>query len=154
MGKTNMVEIDIPATREAIDGSGKTMAALSEEIGRCPSYLSYTVKSGRLPEYAFRRLCVLLGVSEGDLLKKQAVTPPPQKAEAEAVSGCETIGYSVKLDVYPKKVRFAVLFNGEEIMHAWSSIRGARELDLMQSISYAAHMCYKQKEMKVIEEEE
>lgn len=153
MGKTNMVEIDIPATREAIDGSGKTMAALSEEIGRCPAYLSYTVKSGRLPEYAFRRLCVLLGVSEGDLLKKQAVTPP-QKAEAEAVSGCETIGYSVKLDVYPKKVRFAVLFNGEEIMHAWSSIRGARELDLMQSISYAAHMCYKQKEMKVIEEEE
>ena len=153
MGKTNMVEIDIPATREAIDGSGKTMAALSEEIGRCPAYLSYTVKSGRLPEYAFRRLCVLLGVSEGDLLKKQTVTPP-QKAEAEAVSGCETIGYSVKLDVYPKKVRFAVLFNGEEIMHAWGSIRGARELDLMQSISYAAHMCYKQKEMKVIEEEE
>lgn len=153
MGKTNMVEIDIPATREAIDGSGKTMAALSEEIGRCPAYLSYTVKSGRLPEYAFRRLCVLLGVSEGDLLKKQAVTPP-QKAEAEAVSGCETIGYSVKLDVYPKKIRFAVLFNGEEIMHAWGSIRGARELDLMQSISYAAHMCYKQKEMKVIEEEE
>ena len=133
--------------------SGKTLAVLSEEIGRCPSYLSYAVNKGQIPEYAFRRLCVLLGVSEGDLLKKQAVTPP-QKAEAEAVSGCETIGYSVKLDVYPKKVRFAVLFNGEEIMHAWSSIRGARELDLMQSISYAAHMCYKQKEMKIIEEEE
>nr|DAG69246.1 MAG TPA: repressor regulating protein [Caudoviricetes sp.] len=78
MGKTNMVEIDIHATREAIDGSGKTMAALSEEIGRCPSYLCYTVKSGRLPEYAFRRLCVLLGVSECDLLKKQEVTPPSE----------------------------------------------------------------------------
>lgn len=153
MGKTNMVEIDISATREAVYDSGKSLAVLSEEIGRCPSYLSYAVKNGRIPEYAFRRLCVLLGVSEGDLLKKQAVTPP-QKAETEAVSGCETIGYSVKLNVYPKKVRFAVLFNGEEIMHAWSSIRGARELDLMQSISYAAHMCYKQKEMKVIEEEE
>lgn len=148
-----MVEIDTSATREAVYDSGKTLAVLSEEIGRCPSYLSYAVNKGQIPEYAFRRLCVLLGVSEGDLLKKQAVTPP-QKAEAEAVSGCETIGYSVKLDVYPKKVRFAVLFNGEEIMHAWSSIRGARELDLMQSISYAAHMCYKQKEMKVIEEEE
>lgn len=153
MGKTNMVEIDISATREAVYDSGKTLALLSEEIGRCPSYLSFAVNSGRIPEYAFRRLCVLLGVSEGDLLKKQAVTPP-QKAETEAVSGCETIGYSVKLNVYPKKVRFAVLFNGEEIIHAWSSIRGARELDLMQSISYAAHMCYKQKEMKVIEEEE
>lgn len=153
MGKTNMVEIDTSATREAVYDSGKTLAVLSEEIGRCPSYLSYAVNKGQIPEYAFRRLCVLLGVSEGDLLKKQAVTPP-QKAELEAVSGCETIGYSVKLDVYPKKVRFAVLFNGEEIMHAWSSIRGARELDLMQSISYAAHMCYKQKEMKVIEEEE
>lgn len=148
-----MVEIDTSAAREAVYDSGKTFAVLSEEIGRCPSYLSYAVNKGRIPEYAFRRLCVLLGVSEGDLLKKQAVTPP-QKAEAEAVSGCETIGYSVKLDVFPKKVRFAVLFNGEEIIHAWSSIRGARELDLMQSISYAAHMCYKQKEMKIIEEEE
>lgn len=153
MGKTNMVEIDISATREAVYDSGKTLALLPEEIGRCPSYLSFAVNKGRIPEYAFRRLCVVLGVSEGDLLKKQAVTPP-QKAEAEAVSGCETIGYSVKLDIYPKKVRFAVFFNGEEIVHAWSSIRGARELDLMQSISYAAHMCYKQKEMKVIEEEE
>lgn len=153
MGKTNMVEIDISATREAVYDSGKTLALLSEEIGRCPSYLSFAVNKGRIPEYAFRRLCVILGVSEGDLLKKQAVTPH-SKAEAEAVSGCETIGYSVKLDVYPKKVRFAVLFNGEEIVHAWSSIRGARELDLMQSISYAAHMCYKQKEMKIIEEEE
>lgn len=153
MGKTNMVEIDIPATREAIDGSGKTMAALSEEIGRCPAYLSYTVKSGRFPEYAFRRLCVLLGVPESDLLRKQTVAPP-SKAEAVSVSNCDAIGYSVKLDVYPKKVRFAILFNGEEVIHSWSGIRGARELDLMQSISYAAHMCYKQKEMKVIEEEE
>lgn len=153
MGKTNMVEIDTSAAREAVYDSGKTLAVLSEEIGRCPSYLSYAVNKGRIPEYAFRRLCVLLGVSEGDMLKKQAVNPL-QKAEVEAVSGRETIGYSVKLDVFPKKVRFAVLFNGEEIIHAWSSIRGARELDLMQSISYAAHMCYKQKEMKVIEEEE
>lgn len=153
MGKTNMVEIDISATREAVYDSGKSLAVLSEEIGRCPGYLSYAVKEGRIPEYAFRRLCVLLGVSEGDLLKKQAVTPP-QKAEAENVSNTKSIGYSIKLDVFPKKVRFAVLFNGEEIIHAWSGIRGARELDLMQSISYAAHMCYKQKEMKVIEEEE
>ena len=150
---TNMVEIDTSATIEAVHDSGKTWALLSEEIGRCPSYLRTAVKRGRIPEYAFRRLCVLLGVSEGTLLKKQGVTPH-QKAEAEAVSGCETIGYSVKLAVYRKKVRFAILFNGEEIIHAWSSIRGARELDIMQSISYAAHMCYKQKEMKVIEEEE
>ena len=76
--------------------------------------------------------------------------PPPSKAEEVAVSNCDAIGYSVKLDVYPKKVRFAILFNGEEVIHSWSGIRGARELDLMQSISYAAHMCYKQKEMKVI----
>ena len=153
MRMTNMVEIDTSATIEAVHDSGKTLALLSEEIGRCPSYLSTVVKRGRIPEYAFRRLCVLIGVLGSALLKKQRVTPP-QEAEAEAVSDCETIGYSVKLAVYTKKLRFAVLFNGEEIIHAWSSIRGARELDLMQSISYAAHMCYKQKEMKVIEEEE
>jgi hypothetical protein len=75
MGKTNMVEIGTSAVREAVYDSGKTLAVLSEEIGRCPSYLSYAVNKGRIPEYAFRRLCVLLGVSEGDMLKKQAVTP-------------------------------------------------------------------------------
>lgn len=78
MGKANMVEIDTSATIEAVHDSGKTLAVLSEEIGRCPSYLSYAVNKGRIPEYAFRRLCVLLGVSEGDLLKKQAV--PPSKS--------------------------------------------------------------------------
>ena len=75
MRMTNMVEIDTSATRAAVYDSGKTLAVLSEEIGRCPSYLSYAVNKGLIPEYAFRRLCVLLGVSEGDLLKKQAVTP-------------------------------------------------------------------------------
>lgn len=73
-----MVEIDISATREAVYDSGKTLALLSEEIGRCPSYLSFAVNKGRIPEYAFRRLCVILGVSEGDLLK-QAVTPPQKR---------------------------------------------------------------------------
>lgn len=76
MRMTNMVEIDTSATRAAVYDSGKTLALLSEEIGRCPSYLSVAVKKGRIPEYAFRRMCVLLGVSEGALLKKQGVTPP------------------------------------------------------------------------------
>lgn len=75
MGKTNMVEIDISATREALYDSGKTLALLFEEIGCRLSYLSFAVNKGRIPEYAFRRLCVIPGVSEGDLLKKQAVTP-------------------------------------------------------------------------------
>ena len=76
MRMTNMVEIDTSATREAVYDSGKTFALLSEEIGRSNSYLSAAVKKGRISEYAFRRLCVLLGVSEGTLLKKQGVTPP------------------------------------------------------------------------------
>lgn len=76
MVKTNMVEIDTSAIRAAVHDSGKTLTLLSEEIGRCPSYLSVAVKKGRIPEYAFRRMCVLLGVSECDLLKKQEVTPP------------------------------------------------------------------------------
>jgi hypothetical protein len=78
MAKTNMVEIDTSATRAAVYDSGKTLAVLSEEIGRCPSYLSFVVNKGRIPEYAFHRLCVLLGVSEGDLLKRRQL-PIPKK---------------------------------------------------------------------------
>lgn len=59
-------------------------------------------------------------------------------------------GYHLTLSVHPDKLRFGVSFGEEEIVYAWSQIRGDKELDLIKSISYAAHMCYKFAEQKTL----
>lgn len=59
-------------------------------------------------------------------------------------------GYHLTLSVHPDRLRFGVSFGEEEIVYAWSQIRGDKELDLIKSISYAAHMCYKFAEQKTL----
>lgn len=44
-------------------------------------------------------------------------------------------------------------FQGTEICKAASKVKGTRELDLMQAISYAAHMMYKFTEQKELNKE-
>lgn len=57
-------------------------------------------------------------------------------------------GWQTRIKVQPDKVCMTVYFNGMEVVQGWSKVKGDRELDLMQAISYAAHMCYKITEQK------
>lgn len=57
------------------------------------------------------------------------------------------------LDVSPEKVVLHMYFQGTEICKAYSKVKGTRELDLMQAISYAAHMMYKFAEQKELDKE-
>lgn len=57
-------------------------------------------------------------------------------------------GWQTRIKVQPDKVCMMVYFNGMEVVQGWSKVKGDKELDLMQSISYAAHMCYKIVEQK------
>lgn len=52
-------------------------------------------------------------------------------------------GWQTRIKVTPDKVCMMVYFNGMEVVQGWSKVKGDKELDLMQAISYAAHMCYK-----------
>lgn len=52
-----------------------------------------------------------------------------------------------------KKVVLHMYFQGTEICKAYSKVKGTRELDLMQAISYAAHMMYKFAEQKELDKE-
>lgn len=51
----------------------------------------------------------------------------------------------------PDRVRVGISHNGEELYSAWSRVNGDTETNLMQAISYAAHMCYKKAEQKELE---
>ena len=57
-------------------------------------------------------------------------------------------GWQTRIKVQPDKVCMTVYFNGMEVVQGWSKVKGDRELDLMQAISYAGHMCYKITEQK------
>lgn len=72
--------------------------------------------------------------------------PAGQKIHIPAASA-ET-GWQTRIKVQPDKVCMTVYFNGMEVVQGWSKVKGDRELDLMQAISYAAHMCYKITEQK------
>lgn len=65
-----------------------------------------------------------------------------------AVPGAST--YHLTLSVHPDKLRLGISFGEEEMVYAWAKIFGNTELDLIKSISYAAHMCYKFAEQKVL----
>lgn len=82
--------------------------------------------------------------------------PEPVPAPETAPTGPKTfipapsaeLGWQTRIKVQPDKVCMMVYFNGMEVVQGWSKVKGDKELDLMQAISYAAHMCYKIVEQK------
>ena len=74
-------------------------------------------------------------------LDPDSVTERPHKAQ-------EPAGFSLDLMVKPDRVRVAIMHNGRELYSSFARINGDTETKLIQAISYAAHMCYKQAEQK------
>lgn len=90
-------------------------------------------------------LIQVLGVEDGAFQKKKKAAPQ------EVNSGGEL--YTLGLDVSPERVILRLYFQGTEICKAASKVKGTRELDLIQAISYAAHMMYKFTEQEVLNKE-
>lgn len=94
--------------------------------------------------------------------KTEPAKPEPVKAEPKAAAPeaapagpkmhipavSAEIGWQTRIKVSPDRVCMAVYFNGVQVVEGWSRVKGNKELDLMQAISYAAHMCYKITEQK------
>ena len=54
------------------------------------------------------------------------------------------------MDVRPDRVRLCVKYDGVEVHRAHALIKGDTELDLLQAVSYAAHMIYKLAQQNVL----
>lgn len=80
--------------------------------------------------------------SSGKRSRKRRKPPP----EAEEL-------YSLRLRVSPCRVILRMYFQDTEIYSAASKVKGTRELDLLQAVSYAAHMMYKFAEQKELNKE-
>lgn len=138
------IKIDVNELRKWVKETGLTQAEISRSLGGSISIIGNAIQRGHISEPFFQLLILKYGINPERLKFKELV---PKTVSAVQPGK----GYATSVVVYPDKVRFAVAFDGDEIYHTYSRIKGKKEVDLIQAISYAAHMCYKQAEQKELE---
>ena len=143
--KSAYVKINAEAIRRHCVASGYTIADLARRMGRTQSYFSNCLSRGSISASAYPLLVEVAGVDPDAFLARET----PQKTEAQHVpqSGER---YSLTLQTKPDRIRLSLCDGGKEIYYAWSKLRGSSELDLAQSISYAAHLIYKFSEQRTL----
>lgn len=137
------IKVDIPAIKEYIREHGMTQADVCRRIGRGPNFLCSC--TGDMAEYTYDLLIQVLSVEDGAFQQRKETEIPAANRGGEL--------YTLGLDVSPDIVILRMYFQGTEICKAASKVKGTRELDLMQAISYAAHMMYKFTEQKELNKE-
>ena len=126
------IKVDIPAIKKYIRENGMTQV----DVCSC---------TGDMADYTYDLLIRELGAENGAFQKKEKAAPQEVNRGGEL--------YTLGLDVSPERVVLHMYFQGTEICKAASKVKGTRELDLMQAISYAAHMMYKFTEQKELNKE-
>ena len=137
------ITADIPAIKHYIREKGMTQADVCRRIGRSSHVLCTC--TGDMAEYIYDLLIRELGAENGAFQKKEKEAPQ----EVNRVGELYTLG----LDVSPERVVLHMYFQGTEIYKSAAKVKGTRELDLLQAISYAAHMMYKFAEQKELDKE-
>lgn len=143
MSKAKMQEFDARKAVAVLKKKGIHVTELSRKMGRSSNYLTNSFKKGEMPQNTFLMFCDFAGVSPDDLLV-------PSFSPSKICPIYQTHG--ITLDVRKDKLRMALTFGDQELYSAWSKIKGDTELDLMQAISYAAHLMYKIAEQNQLQE--
>lgn len=137
------IKVDVPAIKKYIREHGMTQLDVCRRIGRSPNFLCSC--TGEMAEYTYDLLIQVLSVEDGAFQQRKETASQAENRGGEL--------YTLGLDVSPDIVILRMYFQGTEICKAASKVKGTRELDLMQAISYAAHMMYKFTEQKELNKE-
>lgn len=123
-----------------IKDSGETMTEISvRRLFKSENYLSNALGMKRLPHQMIISLAEWYGLNLRDYKIEKAVEKPAVKpVEVTEPYSCE-----VKVDEEFGTVMMRVLKDGKMIATGRSFLYGTDTVGIMQSISYAAHMCYK-----------
>ena len=113
--------------------TGETQENLCEMIGRSRSFLGTSARNNKMGLGTYKFLLKTFDIPDGSFL-------PKVKEEPKVTCN---IGYHMDLQVFDTKLKLGLWFDEEEIVSCYSKIRGGSEFDLVQAISYAAHMLYK-----------
>lgn len=130
------IDIDKKELEKYIRNRPEGVTKCAEMIGRGKTYFHHLFESGRMQENSYEHMCDVFGVPHNQFLRKE-----------EEVEVSTKDGYWISLLTKPDRVKVTLYFSSNgadiEVAHAWSKVKGDREVDLVQAISYAAHMCYK-----------
>lgn len=146
MAKVNMMEFDPVKMQNWLDARKLTASEVSVATGHSSGYMSVAIQRGSMPPSQAMLLHSLYGFKLSD------VQPDPepvveQSAEEDWQSVYDTAlagdDYQLRVKVLPDRLCVSVLRNGAVFVHAWSNRKSLSEVDTLQAISYAAHMCYK-----------
>ena len=149
MPQVKMLEFDPGYLREFLKERGESLQEASLNIGRSRSYLFVALKNGTIA----RPVAEMLGrvyageINMAKLLRKET---PKEKRREKDEAGRE-VGYSLQLLVHPEKVETVLKKDGVERYRAYAWLKGEREMDLLQAVSYSTHMLYKMAEQKEME---
>lgn len=147
------IKVDIPAIKKYFDDNALSYKDVCTRIGRSRFYISACAATGKMSSYTYDLLIRELGVSRDAFIPKDTHKETPQDApKVQTAAGGGDL-YTLGLDVSPDRVVLRMCFQGTEIYRSASRVKGKRELDLMQAVSYAAHMMYKFAEQKELDKE-
>ena len=145
MPSQKLIPVDPEKFRAWCRSTGVKLCEVSAAMGRYDSFISKALSSNKFPERQYKLFCQLYNVDPGSLLKddpaKELKAPDPEQGP-----------YTLGLDIKPDRVWVSLKYQGDERYRAYSKVRGKTELDLVQAISYAAHMVYKLAEQKNLQE--
>lgn len=147
MSKTAMVSINSKVILDALNDRQKTARQVSMDLGRSEAYLSGIVSRKKAPKSMLPILAQVLDIPVNRLTESQH--PKSSLAPEQAAQR-----YHTEIQVWPDLLRMVLFFGDQELRSVYSRIKGDTELDLMQAISYAAHMLYKLSEQEALRKRE
>lgn len=153
MPKMNYVAIDSDALSAWIEKSGKNKKQLAAELGKGKAYFCEVINRGRMSILSYDFMLKTFNLPAGSFKPKPPEPPKPKENPKTFIppASAET-GWQTRIRVQPDRVHFMVYFNGMEEVVGSSFIKEPRkELQLMQAISYAAHMAYKIVEQRTLQ---
>ena len=148
----NYVKIDVEALERWLNSQPETQKALAEKIGRGQCFFSDIKRHGRMAAVVYNFFIRTFNLPDGTFIKKEH-TPEPFVAppQSSRTPREHEDGYWLNLRYSPTSVKVQVMYKDESIIGAVAKIKGNTQLDFVQAISYASHMCYKFLEQKELE---
>ena len=135
------VKIDPNAIKDICLQNGKTLGDVSAQLGRSRPYLYTCCKNGSMSASSAKLFCMQFNVPLSKISPKEAVTQEQAAGQFHA-----------EIQVQEDTLQMTLFCGSDMIQTAFSKLKGKSSLDLMQAISYAAHMMYKMEEQKALQE--
>lgn len=153
----NTTSIDPVKIQNWAKANRYSLSKISEEMGCSHGFMSRVLQDGYMPTRKYELFKRLFNLVDSDVrpdapkpLAWRPIKPVEGPGHVEVYHSDQS-PYDTHIEVKPDRVCFSVTYGGQILYSAYSRVKGSSELDLMQTISYAARMVYKKAEQRELE---